>query len=143
VPASYALSVPEVAVRAAAYNMPGVTVDGTDVLAVYEVAAQAVRRARAGQGPTLIECLTYRWRAHNEQRGNPADPRPPEEVDTAHQHDPIAGFASTLLAQRLATDATLKEIQGEVEAAVQAAIAFAKASPLPRPEDALLDVFAP
>jgi pyruvate dehydrogenase E1 component alpha subunit len=143
VPASYALSVPEVAVRAAAYNMPGVTVDGTDVLAVYEVADQAVRRARAGQGPTLIECLTYRWRAHNEQRGNPADPRPPEEIDTAHQHDPIAGFASTLLAQRLATDATLKEIQGEVEAAVQAAIAFAKASPLPRPEDALLDVFAP
>src|SRR5919106_7018559 len=66
VPASYALSVPEVSTRAAAYNMPGVTVDGTDVLAVYEAAAQAVRRARAGGGPTLMECKTYRWRAHSE-----------------------------------------------------------------------------
>jgi len=64
VPAAYALSVPDVAARAVAYDMPGVTVDGADVLAVHEVAEQAVQRARAGGGPTLVECKTYRWRAH-------------------------------------------------------------------------------
>ena len=72
VPAAYALSVPDVAARAVAYDMPGVTVDGTDVLAVYEVAEQAVRRARTGGGPTLVEAR-HRWRAHAEQRGNPSD----------------------------------------------------------------------
>jgi pyruvate dehydrogenase E1 component alpha subunit len=143
VPASYALSVPEVSIRAAAYNLPGVTVDGTDVLAVYEVAEQAVRRARAGEGPTLVECLTYRWRAHNEQRGNPADPRPSVEVETARQHDPIASFEAKLIDQGMATAEALQQIQREVAEAVEAAVAFAKSSPLPRPEDALLDVFAP
>src|SRR5215510_9628358 len=64
VPASYALSVADVSVRAGGYNMPGITVDGADVLAVHEVAEEAVQRARAGGGPTLIECKTYRWRAH-------------------------------------------------------------------------------
>jgi acetoin:2,6-dichlorophenolindophenol oxidoreductase subunit alpha len=142
VPASYALSVPEVAMRAAAYNMPGVTVDGTDVVAVYEVAEQAVRRARAGEGPTLVECMTYRWRSHNEQRGNPPDPRPREEVESAHQHDPIASLGSKLLEQHIATAATLQHIAREVEETVAEAVAFAKTSPLPRPEDALLDVFA-
>ncbi|MBI3326609.1 MAG: thiamine pyrophosphate-dependent dehydrogenase E1 component subunit alpha, partial [Nitrospinae bacterium] len=143
VPASYALSVPEVAVRAVGYNMPGVTVDGTDVLAVYEATEQAVRRARAGQGPTLIECTTYRWRIHSEQRGNPADPRPREEIEAGPQHDPIVSFASRLLERSLATDAALRQIEREVQEAVEEAIAFAKASPLPRPEDALQDVFAP
>jgi len=143
VPAAYALSVPEVSVRAAAYNLPGVTVDGTDVVAVYEVAEQAVRRARAGEGPTLIECMTYRWRPHNEQRGNPADPRPSEEIEMAQQHDPIALLGAKLLEQRVVSAATLQQIQHEVEEAVEAAVAFAKASPLPKPEDALLDVFAP
>jgi pyruvate dehydrogenase E1 component alpha subunit len=142
VPASYALSVDDVSVRAAAYNIPGVTVDGTDVLAVYEVTAQAVQRARTGGGPTLIECKTYRWRLHAEQRGNPADPRPRDEVELAQQHDAIAAFATHLQEQGLATAATLQQLTREVEAAVQEAIAFAKASPLPRPEDALLDVFA-
>lgn len=143
VPASYGLAVEDVAARAAAYNMPGVTVDGTDVLAVYETAEQAVRRARAGVGPTLVECKTYRWRIHSEQRGNPPDPRPQAEIDMGPQHDPIRAFATQLLVQGIATTATLQQLDTEVEAAVEEAIAFAKASPLPRPEDALLDVFAP
>jgi len=143
VPASYALSVPEVSARAAAYNIPGVTVDGTDVLAVYEATAQAVQRARAGGGPTLIECMTYRWRMHSEQRGNAADPRPPEAVALAQQHDSIATFGAWLQEQGIATPATLAQIEHDVQAAVEGAIAFAKASPLPRPEDALQEVFAP
>jgi len=143
VPASYALSVADVSVRAVGYNMPGVTVDGTDVLAVYEAAEQAVRRARDGVGPALIECKTYRWRAHSEQRGNPSDPRPGDEITLALQHDPIASFGARLIEQGVATAARLQQIDAEGRAAVEEAVAFAQASPLPRPEDALLDVFAP
>jgi len=88
VAATNALSVEDVAVRAVSYNLPGVSVDGTDVLAVHEAAEQAVTRARAREGPTLIECKTYRWRGHSEQRGNPADPRPQDEVEMGRQHDP-------------------------------------------------------
>src|SRR5262245_29905962 len=113
VPASYALSVPDVAARAVAYDIPGVTVDGTDVLAVYEVAAQAVQRARTGEGPTLMECKTYRWRSHNEQRGNPPDPRPQEEIALGPQHDPIGSFAAWLVAQTVATVTTLQQIDRE------------------------------
>jgi pyruvate dehydrogenase E1 component alpha subunit len=143
VPASYALSVEDVATRAAAYNMPGVVVDGTDVLAVYEAMTEAVRRARTGAGPTLLECKTYRWRIHAEQRGNPADPRPQMEIDRGRQHDPIAALAAILGDRGMAAAALLEQIDREVQEAVAEAIAFAKSSPLPRPEEALLDVFAP
>jgi TPP-dependent pyruvate/acetoin dehydrogenase alpha subunit len=143
VPAAYALSVEDVSARAAGYNMPGITVDGTDVLAVYEAAAQAVERARAGAGPTLIECKTHRWRIHAEQRGNPRDPRPQTEVTMGRQRDPLASFGTSLLEQEVATQASLRQIDREAQAAVEAAISFAKSSPLPTPEDALRDVFAP
>ena len=136
-------SVEDISVRAVSYNLPGVTVDGTDVLAVYEAAEQAVRRARNGEGPTLVECKTYRWRLHAEQRNDPPDPRPQEEIDLGPQHDPIATFACHLTQQGLATEESLKQIDGEVAAAVDEAIDFAKASPFPKPEDALTDVFAP
>jgi pyruvate dehydrogenase E1 component alpha subunit len=143
VPASYALSVEDVATRAAAYNIPGVVVDGTDVLAVYEAMTEAVRHARSGSGPTLLECKTYRWRIHAEQRGNPADPRPQMEIDRGRQHDPIAAFAAILRDRGMATAALLEQIDRQVQEVVAAAVAFAKSSPLPRPEEALLDVFAP
>jgi pyruvate dehydrogenase E1 component alpha subunit len=143
VPASYALSVSEVSARASAYSIPGVTVDGTDVLAVYEATTQAVQRARAGEGPTLLECMTHRWRIHSEQRGNPTDPRPREAVEAAQQHDPIVVFGARLQEQGIATAATLAQIDRDVREAIEAAVAFAKASPLPQPEDALQDVFAP
>ncbi len=142
VPASYALSVSEVSARAASYNIPGVTVEGTDVLAVYEAATQAVQRARAGEGPTLLECMTHRWRMHAEQRGNPADPRPLSAVEEAQQHDPITVFGKRLQEHGVATAATLAQIEREIQAAIDDAVAFATASPLPQPEDALLDVFA-
>ena len=116
---------------------------GQEAVAVYEAAEQAVRRARDGVGPALIECKTYRWRAHSEQRGNPSDPRPGNEIAMALQHDPIASFGSRLIEQGVATAARLQQIDAEVRAAVEEAVAFAQASPLPRSEDALLDVFAP
>jgi TPP-dependent pyruvate/acetoin dehydrogenase alpha subunit len=87
--------------------------------------------------------MTHRWRIHAEQRGNPTDPRPREAVETAQQHDPIPLFGARLQAQGIATAATLAQIDHDVREAIEAAVAFAKASPLPQPEDALLDVFAP
>ena len=123
--------------------MPGVAVDGKDVLAVYEAAQRAIQRAREGGGPTLLECKTYRWRTHSESRGNPPDPRPQSVIDLSQSHDPISAFADRLVEQGIATLGDLDQTSREIAAAVEAAIEFAKASPLPRPEDALTDVFAP
>ncbi len=142
VPSTYALSVEDVSVRAVSYGMPGVTVDGTDVMAVQEAANQAVARARAGEGPTLLECKTFRWRIHSEQRGNPEDPRPQEAKELGPQHDPIMEFARRLEEQGVADPAMLRQIDQEVESAIEEAIEFAKNSPLPKPEDALLNVFS-
>ena len=141
--AAATLSVEDVAVRSVGYNMPGVTVDGNDVLAVYEAAQRAIQLAREGGGPTLLECKTYRWRTHCESRGNPPDPRPQSEIDLSQSHDPISAFADRLVEQGIATLGDLDQTSREIAAAVEAAIEFAKASPLPRPEDALTDVFAP
>ena len=142
VPVSSAMAVEDVATRAVAYGIPGVKVDGTDVLAVHEVTRQAVERARAGEGPTLIECNTFRWFNHNEVLGAPPDPRPQEEIDLAYSHDPIASFAALLFERDIASRATIEQMDGEIDAAVEEAVVFAHDSPLPKPEDALLDVFA-
>lgn len=143
VPASQGVSVEDVSVRAAGYGIPGVIVDGTDVEAVFEVTQQAVQRARAGEGPTLIECKTFRWRIHAEMKGNPPDPRPQEEIDMGPRNDPIAKIVAHLTERNVATTDELERIDSEVETAVDAAVAFAEDSPLPRPEDSLTDVFAP
>ena len=90
------LALGDVAARAAGYGIPGVVVDGNDVLAVYEVAEAAVSRARAGEGPTLIECKTYRWRGHTERPGQ-TDPRPQDEVEAWRQKDPINRLATDLM----------------------------------------------
>ena len=123
--------------------MPGVTVDGTDVLAVYEAAQEAVRRAREGGGPTLLECKTFRWLTHSESRGNPPDPRPASEIELSQSHDPVAGFIDRLVEQGVATKEQLQQTDEEIAAAVESAIDFAQSSPLPNPEDALTEVFAP
>jgi len=136
-----AVSVKDVADRAAAYGIPGVVVDGNDVLAVYEVAEAAVNRARAGHGPTLIECKTYRWRAHTEIKGTP-DRRPPEEVEEWKQKDPIARLVRRLQEQKLLTEDGWKRIDEEVLQAIDAAVAFATESPFPELDTAVEDVFA-
>ena len=141
--AAATLSVEDVSVRSVSYNMPGVTVDGTDILAVYEAAQAAVQRARDGNGPTLLECKTFRWRTHSESRGNPADPRPAGEIELSQSHDPVAVFIDRLVEQGAATRDQLQQTDADIAAAVESAIEFAKASPLPNPEDALTEVFAP
>ncbi len=141
-PASASVSVRDVADRAAGYGMPGVVVDGNDVLAVHEAAAAAVTRARAGEGPTLIECKTYRHRRHTERPDQPDD-RPDEEVRTWLARDPIARLKDHLGRQQgQLGEAEWQAMDAEIRAAVEAAVAFAEASPVPPPEAALQDVFA-
>jgi pyruvate dehydrogenase E1 component alpha subunit len=137
--ATHALS--DVAERAASYGIPGVVVDGNDVLAVYQATKTAVDRARSGSGPTLIECKTYRWRAHTERPGQP-DPRDQAEIEAWKGKDPIALIERRLRAQEELDDTGLQAIEGDVMAALEAAVAFAEASPFPLPEQATDDVFA-
>jgi acetoin:2,6-dichlorophenolindophenol oxidoreductase subunit alpha len=137
--ATHALS--DIAARAAGYGIPGVVVDGNDVFAVHQAAVRAVDRARSGGGPTLIECKTYRWRAHTERPGQP-DPRGAAEVAAWKERDPIARLERQLRAQGDLDDAGLAAIEGEIMAALDTALAFAEASPFPAAEAATEDVFA-
>lgn len=132
--------VEDIADRANSYGMPGVVVDGNDVVAVYEVTKEAVDRARAGDGPTLIECKTYRWRTHFE--GEPDTYRPPEEVAAWRAREPIAPFRAMLLEKKLFTKKQLDAIDAAVQQELDEAVEFARTSPMPEPEEALSDLWA-
>jgi TPP-dependent pyruvate/acetoin dehydrogenase alpha subunit len=134
-------AVSDVAARAAGYGIPGFVVDGNDIVAVHQATIRAVERARSGGGPTLIECKTYRQRAHTERRGQP-DPRDKTEIEGWKQKDPIALLERQLRDQGALDDAGLQAIERDVMGALEAAIAFAEASPFPLPEQATDDVFA-
>jgi 2-oxoisovalerate dehydrogenase E1 component len=121
-----------VAARAVAYGLPGMEVDGNDVLAVYAAAGEAVDRARSGGGPTLIECKTYRTRAHSEGMRD-AGYRTAEEVAQWRARDPIKAFRDTLLTGGHASQADLDALEAELRAQIEAAVAFAESSPLPDP----------
>jgi TPP-dependent pyruvate/acetoin dehydrogenase alpha subunit len=142
-PTSESTAVKDIAVRAQGYNMPGVIVDGNDVLAVYEVMQTAVARAKRGDGPTLIEAKTYRWEGHvvGEEAFVGAY-RPPEELEAAKLRCPIVLFTQRVLSTGFVSEAELARIAGEVQRDLDAAVAFAQSSPLPEPEEALDDVFA-
>ena len=132
---------PNVAERASAYGLPGVLVDGNDVLAVHEAAGEAVRRARAGDGPTLLECRTYRTRSHAEGMRD-AGYRTPEEVAEWKTRDPIARFRERLLAEGLAGEDDIAPIDAAVQALVEEARRFADASPWPDPATVLDHVYS-
>lgn len=139
-PVEYALSVAHVADRAAAYSMPGVTVDGQDVIAVWEVAATAVERARAGQGPSLIECMTYRYYGHHQ--GDDAHRyRTKEEEAAARGRDCIRRFREQLLEQGTVNQDALDAIDARNRKKIDEAVAFAEASPLPQPADLFTNVY--
>ena len=106
------MNVPDVAARAAAYNIPGLVVDGNDVLAVYEAVQEAVKRARSGEGPTLIECKTYRYRGHFE--GDPTVYRSDEEVEEWRKKDPIPRFEATLSQMGIMTEEQMEKVRSEV-----------------------------
>jgi pyruvate dehydrogenase E1 component alpha subunit len=134
------MNIANVADRAAAYGIPGKAVDGNDVLAVYEVAREAVGRARRGEGPTLIECKTYRQKGHS--RFDPATYRPEDEVKRWLEKDPIQRLKTKLLKENVLTRQKAKEIEDKVAAEVEKAVEFAEESPYPEPEEALEDVYA-
>jgi acetoin:2,6-dichlorophenolindophenol oxidoreductase subunit alpha len=132
--------VEDIADRGIGYAIPGLAVDGNDVIAVYEACKAAVDRARAGQGPTIVECKTYRWRAHFE--GEPDNYRPPEEVQAWMEREPIAPYRKLLVGQGVLTEAEADEIGVQVRKELDEAVEFARQSPLPRPESALEGLWA-
>lgn len=144
---SYAVSTPvqrqmrvsSVSERAAAYGIPGVTVDGNDVVAVYQAASALIERARRGEGPSLLECRTYRWLGH--YVGDPATYRPAEEVAWWKARDPLLLFEQRLREEGLFSEEQLQQSYEQARAELEAAVAFARSSPDPRPEDALEDVW--
>lgn len=133
--------VQDVSARAGGYGLPGVTVDGNDVMAVHEVAGEAVRRARAGEGPTLIECKTYRTRAHSEGMRD-VGYRTAEEVQSWRERDPIKAFRAELLAMGETSEAELAALEQEVVALVADAAEHAKGDPWPDPATVLDHVYA-
>lgn len=132
--------VKDVADRAASYGIPGVIVDGNDVLAVRETALEAVARARRGDGPTLIETKTYRHRGHFE--GDMARYRPEGELEEWLAHDPLDVLSRRVLDEGLVTEAELTETRASVEQQLEVAIAWATDRDHPTPTDALNDVYA-
>ncbi len=126
--------------RAASYGIPGVTVDGNDVLAVYKAADKAMERARNGEGPTLIECKTYRQKGHS--RIDPAKYRPKEEVREWLGRDPIERLKRKILETEFVTEAEIQQIEKGVSEEIEEAIKYAMDSPYPDPHEALEDVYA-
>lgn len=134
-------AMPDVAGRAAGYGIPGVIVDGNDIFAVYQAATRAVARARAGEGPTLIECKTFRWRAHTERIGQP-DFRTEPEIAAWKEKDPIKRLVERLKAQGQLDEAGWQAMDKAVLADIETSVAFAEGSPFPKPEEALEDMYA-
>lgn len=132
----------DVADRAAGYGMPGVVVDGMDVVAVYEAAEQAIARARAGEGPTLLECKTYRYYDHVGRRGMGLTYRTDEEVEEWRQRDPIASLEQRLAEQDILSAEAAEAVHAEITKDLEAAVEFANSSPFPDTDTLLEDVYA-
>ncbi|MCL2001467.1 MAG: thiamine pyrophosphate-dependent dehydrogenase E1 component subunit alpha [Planctomycetes bacterium] len=139
VPVKQSTAVKDIAVRAIAYDMPGEAVDGNDVLAVLDAAEKAILRARRGDGPTLIECKTYRLRGH--WTGDPEVYRTRQEVETWAARDPIPRLRQYLLENKMADAGRLDAIGAAAQAEVEEATAFALNSPEPDPATVMDDVF--
>lgn len=126
--------------RAASYGFRGETVDGNDLLAVYEAARRAVEECRAGVGPVLLELLTYRLTGHS--RRDPCHYQPKEERSTWSANDPIVRYTQQLLAAGEILQSELDEIQEEVDREIESAVEMAKSAPLPELDDLLTDVYS-
>jgi pyruvate dehydrogenase E1 component alpha subunit len=131
--------VPRLSVRAAAYGIPGHTVDGNDVEAVYSAMLEAARRAREGAGPTLLELETYRFAGHS--RSDPGHYRSKDEMAYWKARDPLTRYESFLTAEGILSPSDVEGLKASVEEELDAAVAFAEAGPKPRPEDCLNDVY--
>ena len=139
-PAEYGVSITHIADRAAGYDMPGVHIDGMDVFAVYDATAQSVARPRAGEGPTLIECETYRYYGHTVFY-NPLTYRTKEGEDNGRAGDPLRHFSNTVSPQGDITDEELEQMEMEAETLMEEAVKFADESPLPETVELYDDVY--
>ena len=124
--------------RAAAYGMPGESVDGNDVVAVYSAVKKAVNRARNGEGPTLINCQTYRMRTHFE---GDLDTRDEAEVEDWRKKDPINRLEKNMVEAKLISGSEIEMYKDRIQALVDEAVEFGRTSPIPQPEDALEHVY--
>ncbi|WP_026896226.1 pyruvate dehydrogenase (acetyl-transferring) E1 component subunit alpha [Clostridiisalibacter paucivorans] len=132
-------AIQDVADRAVAYNIPGVTVDGNDVFAVYEATNEAIKRAREGQGPTLVECKTYRHRGHFE--GDPGAYKPEEEQKEWRDKDPIPRLEKFMVENDIITKKKIKGINEKIDKDIEEAVKFAQDSPEPSLESAVEDIY--
>ncbi len=135
----YSMGGRDIADRAHAYGMPGVVVDGQDVFAVYEAASEALRRAKAGEGPTLLECKTYRYFGHFE--GDGITYRSREEEQLAKDRDCLLRFRAAVTERGLLTEADFDAVDARVQAAIAEAVAFADRSPMPDVAEVFTDVY--
>ncbi|MEN2792662.1 thiamine pyrophosphate-dependent dehydrogenase E1 component subunit alpha [Sphingomonas oligophenolica] len=133
-------SVPRVADRASSYNMPGVRVDGNDPIAMYAAAREAVDRARAGEGPTLIEAMTFRFHGH--VFGDADGYMDKTQKKAAMAADPVPVFRARVIAEGIATEDQLATIETEIESRIDAAVEFALGSPFPELDELTKDVYA-
>jgi pyruvate dehydrogenase E1 component alpha subunit len=139
VPASAYTAVPDIADMAAGYRMPSEVVNGNDVLVVHEAARRAIARARAGQGPSLLELKTYRLRPFGE---GAADLRDPQEIAAWRARDPIDRFRRHLLDAGVLSEAEARSIGQAADREMQAAWVFTEESPFPDPAEAFVDLYA-
>ena len=139
VPLAQSTSVEDISVRAAAYDMPGCSVDGNDVFEIDAAFAKAVKRARNGEGPSLIECKTYRWKGH--WIGDPETYRTRDEVEKWQEKCPIKRLACSLVENRMLTRGQLEQIDAAVAAEMEEAEKFAEESPEPDPSRVMENVF--
>jgi TPP-dependent pyruvate/acetoin dehydrogenase alpha subunit len=140
VPVERSMAIDDVADRAESYGFEGVSINGNDVLAVYQSTQGALARARNGHGPTLIECKTYRWHGHSEH--DKAFYRTDEELAMWKSRDPIPTFTTFLQARNVLSTDKLKEIEQRVTATIDEAVEFALNAPDPAPEEAVRDLYA-
>jgi len=132
----------DIAAHAGPYDMPGVIVDGNDVIAVHGATDTAVARARRGEGPSLLECKTYRWHFHAMRHAIPPETRASDEISVWKARDPIARFERHALDRGVLSAAEVAAIRERVHADLDDAVAFAEQSPFPDPKDLLVDMFA-
>ena len=146
----YAISVPrklsdcieKQSIRAQGYGIPGITIDGNDVLKIYETASKAIKRARNGDGPTLVECMTYRWHGHH--AGEPRDGllyRSEEEINLWKKKDPIRRLKDELIKNNKITENEFKKMEENFTKELNEAVEFAAQSPFPSPADLYKDVY--
>jgi pyruvate dehydrogenase E1 component alpha subunit len=140
VPLEKSMAIDDVAIRAEGYGFDGVAINGNDVLAVYQASLGAIARARAGDGPTLIECKTYRWHGHSEH--DKAFYRTDEELAMWKSRDPIPTFTTYLQSRHVLDDQKQKDVEARVASVIDEAVEFAMNAPDPAPEEAVTDLYA-